>query len=112
MLFFFDPRQYHIYPVCFFHQATGLLCPGCGGLRGLHQLLHGHLIAAFRFSPLLVLSLPCLCWFGVRYALRKPGHPPTPLTLRPVWLCVILAMVLVVSVARNLPGAPFALLRP
>ena len=28
------------------------------------------------------------------------------------WLWLILAAVLVVSVLRNLPGAPFALLRP
>jgi hypothetical protein len=67
VLFYFDPRQYHFYPVCFFHQTTGLLCPGCGTLRGLHQLLHGHLAAAFRFNPMLIVSLPFLCWFGAKY---------------------------------------------
>ena len=46
VLFCFDPRQYHFYPVCFFHQTTGLLCPGCGALRAGHQLLHGHLVSA------------------------------------------------------------------
>jgi hypothetical protein len=112
VLFFFDPRRYHIYPVCFFHQTTGLLCPGCGGLRGLHQLLHGHLVAAFRFNPMLVMSLPFVCWFGVKYALRKPNSPPLSLAVRPLWLWLILGAVLVVSVARNLPWAPFAFLRP
>ncbi|MCX6913024.1 MAG: DUF2752 domain-containing protein, partial [Verrucomicrobia bacterium] len=65
VLFCFDPRQYHFYPICFFHKATGLLCPGCGALRATHQLLHGHLAAAFRFNPMLVASLPFLLWFGV-----------------------------------------------
>jgi len=32
--------------------------------------------------------------------------------VRPIWLWLILVAVLVVSVLRNLPGAPFALLRP
>ena len=112
VLFCFDPRQYHFYPVCFFHQTTGLLCPGCGALRALHQLLHGHLAAAFRFNPVLVVSLPS--WPGSARGMRwqKARNQPASLGLRPVWLWLILAAVLVVSVLRNLPGAPFALLRP
>jgi len=112
VLFCFDPRQYHFYPVCFFHRTTGLLCPGCGALRGLHQLLHGHLAAAFRFNPMLVVSLPFVIWFGARYGLQQARNQPFSLGLRPVWLWLTLAVVLVVSVLRNLPGVPFALLRP
>jgi hypothetical protein len=112
VLFCFDPRQYHFYPVCFFHKATGLLCPGCGALRALHQLLHGHLATAFRFNPMLVVFLPFLFWFGARFARQTAGDQPLSLGLRPVWLWLILTAVLVVSVLRNLPGTPFALLRP
>ncbi|MGO8929832.1 MAG: DUF2752 domain-containing protein [Limisphaerales bacterium] len=112
VLFCFDPTQYHFYPVCFFHKTTGLLCPGCGALRGLHQLLHGHLAAAFRFNPVLVVSLPFLFWFGARYGLQQARNQPASIGLRPFWLWLILGTVLVVSVARNLPGAPCAMLRP
>jgi hypothetical protein len=112
VLFCFDPQQYHFYPVCFFHQTTGLLCPGCGALRATHQLLHGHLAAAFRFNPILVVSLPFVVWFGAKFARQTARHQPLSLGLRPAWLWLILAAVLVVSVLRNLPGAPFALLRP
>jgi len=112
VLFCFDPRQYHFYPVCFFHKTTGLLCPGCGALRAMHQLLHGHVATAFRFNPVLIVSLPILGWLGARYVWRKARNQPASLGLRPLWLWLILAAVLVVSVLRNLPGAPFALLRP
>ena len=112
MLFFFDPRQYHFYPICFFHKTTGLLCPGCGALRGLHQLLHGHLAAAFRFNPMLIVSLPFLAWFGARLVRQKAAPQPRSLGLRPAWLWLMLAAVLVVSVLRNFPGTTFALLRP
>jgi hypothetical protein len=112
VLFCFDPRQYHFYPVCFFHQTTGLLCPGCGALRAIHQLLHGHLAAAFRFNPVLIISLPMLVWLGVRVTLQAARNQPLSLGLRPGWLWLILAAVLVVSVLRNLPGSTFALLRP
>ncbi len=112
VLFWFDPRQYHFYPVCLFHRATGLLCPGCGALRALHQLLHGHLAAAFRFNPMLVLSLPLLLWFAAKWGLRQARNEPIALSVRPTWLWLALGAVLVVSVVRNLPGAPFAFLRP
>ena len=68
ILFCFDPSA-GFYPVCLFHQATGLLCPGCGSLRAMHQLLHGHLLAAFEFNPLLLLCLPAAAWYTARYAL-------------------------------------------
>jgi hypothetical protein len=112
VLFCFDPRQYHFYPVCLFHQTTGLLCPGCGALRALHQLLHGHLAAAFRFNPMLVVSLPFLLWVAVKYGWQKASHQPASIGLHPFWLWLALVVALVVSLLRNLPGAPFALLRP
>ncbi len=112
VLFWFDPRQYHFYPVCLFYRTTGLLCPGCGALRATHQLLHGHLATAFRFNPMLVVSLPVLAWLGARYAWREHRNRPASLGVRPLWLWLGLAAVLVVSVLRNLSGAPFTLLRP
>jgi hypothetical protein len=112
VLFCFDPRQYHFYPVCFLHQTTGLLCPGCGALRALHQLLHGHLAAAFRFNPMVVASLPVLLWLGVRYGWPMAKNQPATAGLRPVWLWLLLAVVLVFSILRNLPGPLFASLRP
>ena len=112
VLFCFDPRQYQFYPLCIFHKTTGLLCPGCGALRATHQLLHGHLAAAFHFNPMLVASLPFASWFGARFAWQQTRPQPLSLGLRPAWLWLMLAAVLVVSVLRNVPGVPFALLRP
>jgi len=112
VLFCFDPSGYHFYPVCYFHRMTGLLCPGCGGLRGLHQLLHGHLEAAFRFNPMLVVAAPFALWLGARCGLQWVRNQPVSIGVRPMWLWLALAAVLVVSVLRNLPGAPFDLLRP
>jgi hypothetical protein len=112
VLFCFDPRQYHFYPVCFFHKATGLLCPGCGALRATHQLLNGHFVAAFRFNPMLVVSVPLLLWFGSKHALRQTKNQPVTIGVRPLWGWLALGAVLVVSVLRNFAGSPFAILRP
>lgn len=112
VLFCFDPRRYHFYPTCFFHQTTGLLCAGCGALRALHQLLHGHLATAFRFNPLLVASLPLVCWFGARWVRRKLKNQPAAPGFRPIWLWGLLGVLIGFTLLRNVPGLPFAMLPP
>ncbi len=112
VLFFFDPSRFHFYPVCVFHQATGLLCPGCGGLRAVHQLLHGHLYEAFRFNPLVFLGLIFLAgWLGGR-AWQKPGPQSTRSSIRQVWYWIVPFLVLSLAfvVWRNVPGSFFATL--
>jgi len=102
ILFFFDPAHIAIYPVCTFHRLTGLDCPGCGGLRAAHQLLHGHLAAAWRFNAFLVLSLPVLAWLVLRLVRRHFRRDSAPV-IRPLWLWVWLAAWMAFSVLRNLP---------
>lgn len=109
-LFLFNPAEHAFYPQCIFHQATGLHCPGCGGLRAVHQLLHGHLLAALRLNGLAVLSLPLfagLLWrelAGRRFGIRGRHF----LSSRLIWGCF--GMVLGFTVLRNFPA--FAFLAP
>ena len=108
-LYCFNPSSHSFYPACLFHEATGLWCPGCGSLRALHQLLHGHIVAAFRFNPLLVLSLPFCAWFATRHIFRTIQNVPVRANVSPKWIWIGFAVVLVFSVWRNFPGSPFAL---
>jgi hypothetical protein len=103
-LFFFDPARHAFYPQCYFHKTTGWLCPGCGGLRAVHQLLHGHLTAAFRLNALFVGSLPFLAWFGARHTIAWLRKQPAP-DLHLVWAWIGLAVLAVFAVVRNLPFA-------
>lgn len=110
VLFWFDPAQHQFYPFCFFHQLTGLQCPGCGGLRAVHQLLHGHLLVALHLNGLFVVSVPLLAWLGIRLALRRIKRLPAPRTIAPAWIWFFLAVAVLFSVLRNLPA--FAWLAP
>src|SRR3954463_10202601 len=78
-LFLFNPSSgVSYFPSCPLRLLTGLYCPGCGTLRGLHQLLHGHLGKAFGFNPLMVLSLPFIGYAYLSYtmmALRGRSLP-------------------------------------
>jgi hypothetical protein len=103
VLFWFDPTQHTFYPACAFHQATGLLCPGCGSTRAMHQLLHGHLVAALHFNAFFVCSLPLLGWLGLRFAMLKFRDQPATINIRPFWLWSLLVALVIFGIVRNLP---------
>ena len=58
--FFWNPSEITFLPICPFKQMTGYYCPGCGGQRAFHQILHGNLIQAFHDNFLIFIFLPFL----------------------------------------------------
>src|SRR5665213_39606 len=92
VLFVFDPSTAGFFPVCTLHEMTGLQCPGCGGLRAVHQLSHGHLAAAWRLNPLFVALLPVALWLALREVVRAvTGREWPGIVNRPVfgWLLAV-----------------------
>lgn len=110
LLFLFDPVQAGFFPVCSFHQFTGLSCPGCGSLRALHALTHGHGLEALRLNPVFILSLPFLLFWTASELALLPGWPAIRLGRRTVVTLLVAAALF--SVARNLPFAPFTFFAP
>ncbi|MBC7912090.1 MAG: DUF2752 domain-containing protein [Pyrinomonadaceae bacterium] len=107
-LFLFDPASGVGYPSCPFRALTGFDCPGCGSLRGLHQLLHGNLAAAFAFNPLMALSAPFVGYSFLSYALlalRGRSLPRVFLPARVIWL--LLLLVVSFGIVRNTSLYPF-----
>ncbi|CAM2831490.1 DUF2752 domain-containing protein [Mycobacterium intermedium] len=89
-----------VYPKCPFKFLTGWDCPGCGGLRMVHDLLHGDLVGAVNDNAFLLIGIPlAVLWFLVR---RHRG--PASLWL-PATIFVVVASV-AWTVVRNLPGFP------
>jgi len=104
VLFLFDPSTAGFFPVCTLHELTGLQCPGCGGLRAVHQLTHGHLAAAWRLNPLLVALLPVALWLGLREAVRAATGREWPgLVTRPVFGWLLAAALVLFGILRNVP---------
>lgn len=60
------------FPKCPFRTLTGLLCPGCGSQRAIHNLLNLDIRGAFEQNALLVLSIPYLLT-GLYFELVKPS---------------------------------------
>jgi hypothetical protein len=103
--FLLDPTRVMIFPPCLFHELTGLDCPGCGGQRALHQLLHGNVIAAIRLNAMFVLSLPLLAWIGGRFLIGYWRNKPVEFRFR--WWWLYLAAWILFGVLRNVPIPPF-----
>lgn len=101
VLWHFDPARSAFYPPCRFHAITGWQCPGCGGLRATHALLHGRIAESWRFNPLPILfgvTGPVMLAVWWRWRRRRPGQP---FPVSPMWAWVGLGGLLLFGVLRN-----------
>ncbi|MFA6451550.1 MAG: DUF2752 domain-containing protein [bacterium] len=113
ILYFFDPASSGLYPQCAFHSLTGLNCPGCGTLRALHQLAHGHFVAALHLNPLMVIALPFLGYCVLSEALFQIGGKRLPIVFKSsVWGWILVGIIIAYWILRNIPAYPFTLLSP
>jgi hypothetical protein len=96
-----DPhRPTFLFPACPLNALTGLLCPGCGGLRMTHDVLHGDLAAAVTDNVFALVGIPMLlAWILVR---KKRDQP----WMTPIVGTVIIVAAVAWTVVRNLPGFP------
>jgi hypothetical protein len=99
-----DPHVYGSYAACPWLVLTGFDCPGCGGLRALHDLTHGDLAAAVSSNLLVVavlLPLALLGWSAWARARWRGG--PFLQTRTTAWVAWSLAAALLAfGVVRNL----------
>lgn len=100
---------------CTFHRLTGYLCPGCGGQRAIHALLHGNIIEAFHDNVLIILILPLLVFYyivlGQGYLLSNKKFENYG-NFKTVYLYIFIAVLVLFFILRNIPYYPFTLLAP
>jgi hypothetical protein len=99
--FFVDPEAHPGVLACPFRALTGLLCPGCGSQRALHDLLHGRATEAFTHNALMVSALPLA---GLQLGLaRWPVTAPwlTPGRVAAFWALAALGW----GILRNIPSS-------
>lgn len=100
---------------CGLYRTTGLYCPGCGGQRAFHYLLHGYIIKSLRYNVLLVVGIPFffyLYYILVQVYLLKGTYNAKGVLFSKKFAIVFLLILLVYFVLRNIPLSPFTYLIP
>ncbi|MFJ6983519.1 MULTISPECIES: DUF2752 domain-containing protein [unclassified Streptomyces] len=98
-----DPNEAGHYPTCPLYAYTGLLCPGCGGLRGAHALVHGDLPAALHANAMAVAAYAGLAVLWTVWVVRAARGRSLRVDPAPVHLWLLGAFLLLFTVVRNLP---------
>jgi hypothetical protein len=106
ILLFFNPSEHSFYPICLLHATTGLQCPGCGSLRALHQILHGNVVAAFKFNPITVLAVPLAIVIAIRMLVLKMRGKSVRFEVRPLCLWAIVGLLILFTFIRNFVMGP------
>lgn len=101
-----DPHVPGAWGSCVFYQATGLWCPGCGGLRAVNDLTHLDVAGALSSNAVAVglVALLTAGWGLWAWAALTRRTLPWHRWVTPVRVYALLAVVLGFSVLRNLPG--------
>ena len=111
LLYFFVEPKYGILPKCFFHELTGLYCPGCGVQRSFHALLNGHILTAIDYNLLFILFLPLIIYFILAFTWGKKISSSS-FIYKSAFSFTVVIVVVSFWVLRNIPYAPFSWLAP
>ncbi|MFV0136569.1 DUF2752 domain-containing protein [Streptomyces sp. HMX87] len=98
-----DPNEPGHYPACPLLQYTGIYCPGCGGLRSAHAVVHGDLAAALQANAPAVFGYLAFTVLWTVWVVRAARGRPSALAPPPALLWTLGALLLVFTVVRNLP---------
>ena len=103
VLWWRDPESVGAFPVCMSALVFGVECPFCGGLRGMHDLLHGDVAAMMDHNALLPLYLGMIAVGFAAWVAMRLGFVSRP---RPRILMASMVTLMAVSVTfgilRNL----------
>jgi hypothetical protein len=110
LYFFVKPKDGNL-PKCYFHELTGLYCPGCGGQRSIHSMLHGEILTAMSYNLLFVVLLPLIIYFIIVFLLGKK-YKPSSFIYNARFSLVIAIVVVSFWILRNIPVFPFSWLAP
>ena len=90
-----DPHESGSWGLCPTYALLGVYCPGCGSLRGLHDLTQGNVVESVGHNALLIPGILFLLFAAV----KRPGSR---------WATIWLVAFVVFTAARNIPGSVLA----
>lgn len=98
-------NKFHIYIDCPIKKITGLYCPGCGITRMLFSIIQLDFYQAFRYNPLIFLSLPIIIVFIIDKIITKEEPLYNKVSTK-IWI-IIIVIFIIYGILRNIPFFDF-----
>jgi Protein of unknown function (DUF2752) len=108
--FFWNPAENSLLPSCPFKNLTNFYCPGCGGQRAFHAMLHGEFIEAFHDNLLIFIVIPVAFYKIILQMNGSTSKDVFILNNKKIW--IFLSLLSLFTLIRNIPLYPFNQLIP
>lgn len=87
---------------CMMLRVTGFYCPGCGGTRAVFALLSGDVVKSLMYHPAVLYGAVLFVWyFGSQTLMRLTKGKVRGLTMKPLYLYILLGIICVNFIVRN-----------
>lgn len=105
ILYLIIGEHFSLYIDCPIKKLTGLYCPGCGITRMFFSILQLDFYQAFRYNPLVFISLPFFIFFYLQslFTKKEPLYNKVPTK---VWIALIIIFI-IYGILRNVPFFTF-----
>lgn len=105
ILYLIIGEHFSLYIDCPIKKLTGLYCPGCGITRMFFSILQLDFYQAFRYNPLVFISLPFFIFFYLQslFTKKEPLYNKVPTK---VWIALIIIFI-IYGILRNIPFFTF-----
>lgn len=105
ILYLIIGEHFSLYIDCPIKKLTGLYCPGCGITRMFFSILQLDFYQAFRYNPLVFISLPFFIFFYLQslFTKKEPLYNKVPTK---VWVALIIIFI-IYGILRNIPFFTF-----
>lgn len=112
--YYINPEETNLGFTCSFKEFTGLNCPGCGGQRAFHFLLHGEFWKALQYN-IFIYFIPLfiyLLYVIIEVYLFKNKKFQQGFIFSNQFGKIVLIVIILYTILRNIPCKPFIFLSP
>lgn len=87
---------------CVTYKYAGIICAGCGGTRMVQSILQLELYQAFRYNPIVFMSIPLYIFMYIKCGItyKKQGRITDKLAN---YILLYIVIIVLYSIIRNIP---------